>query len=80
MTANAAFWSVGCAQFSLNLLHYRTREELLDYRVQHSCSEQITQSLTSDRRCGVMLKFEDASPDLFAKLMTDAPQWTERMA
>ncbi|MEH1908078.1 hypothetical protein [Nostoc sp.] len=34
----------------------------------------------SGERCGVMLEFEDASPDKFAQLVTDAPQWTEWMA
>ncbi|MEH2034367.1 MAG: hypothetical protein V7K67_33005 [Nostoc sp.] len=29
---------------------------------------------------GVMLEFEDASPDKFAQLVTDVPQWTEWMA
>ncbi|WP_292824103.1 hypothetical protein [Nostoc sp. JL33] len=28
---------------------------------------------------GVILEFEDACPDKFAQLVTDAPQWTEWM-
>jgi len=34
----------------------------------------------SGERQGVMLEFEDACQDLFAQLVTDAPQWTEWMA
>ncbi|MBD2249650.1 hypothetical protein H6G26_41505 [Nostoc sp. FACHB-888] len=42
--------------------------------------KELLSTLTSDERCGVMLEFEDASPDKFAQLVTDAPQWTEWMA
>ncbi len=42
--------------------------------------KELLNTLTSDERCGVMLEFEDASPDKFAQLVTDAPQWTEWMA
>ncbi|MEH1962123.1 MAG: hypothetical protein V7L05_20040 [Nostoc sp.] len=36
--------------------------------------------LTEQYWVGMMLEFEDASPDNFAQLVTDAPQWTEWMA
>ncbi|MBD2248297.1 hypothetical protein H6G96_37675 [Nostoc sp. FACHB-892] len=42
--------------------------------------KELLSTLTSDERCGVMLEFEDASPDKFAQLLVDAPQWTEWMA
>ncbi|WP_225912858.1 hypothetical protein [Nostoc flagelliforme] len=41
--------------------------------------KQLLSTLTSDQRCGVMLKFEDINQDLFAQLVADAPQWTEWM-
>lgn len=41
--------------------------------------KELLNMLTSDKRCGVMLEFEDASPEKFAQLVTDAPQWTEWM-
>ncbi|MEH1765673.1 MAG: hypothetical protein V7L27_01125 [Nostoc sp.] len=42
--------------------------------------KELLSTLTSDERCGVMLEFEDASPEKFTQLLTDAPQWTEWMA
>jgi hypothetical protein len=39
--------------------------------------KELLSTLTSDERWDVMLKFEDFEPDLFAQLVTDAPQWTE---
>ncbi|WP_375496096.1 hypothetical protein [uncultured Nostoc sp.] len=42
--------------------------------------KELLSTLTIDERCGVMLEFEDASPEKFAQLVTDAPQWTEWMA
>jgi hypothetical protein len=42
--------------------------------------KELLSTLTSDERWGVMLKFEDINQDLFAQLVTDAPQWTEWMA
>jgi hypothetical protein len=42
--------------------------------------KELLSTLTSDERLSVMLEFEDASPDKFAQLVTDAPQWTEWMA
>jgi len=42
--------------------------------------KELLSTLTSDERCGVMLKFEDFEPDLFAQMVADAPQWTEWMA
>ncbi|MEH2233876.1 MAG: hypothetical protein V7K71_30305 [Nostoc sp.] len=42
--------------------------------------KELLSTLTSDERYGVMLEFEDACPQKFAQLVTDAPQWTEWMA
>jgi hypothetical protein len=42
--------------------------------------KELLSTLTIDERCGVMLKFEDFEPDLFAQLVADAPQWAEWMA
>ncbi|MCC5661793.1 hypothetical protein LC608_33590 [Nostoc sp. XA010] len=42
--------------------------------------KELLSTLTVDERLGVILKFEDASPEKFAQLVTDAPQWTEWMA
>jgi hypothetical protein len=42
--------------------------------------KQLLSTLTIDERCGVMLEFEDASPEKFGQLVADAPQWTEWMA
>ncbi|MBC1220771.1 hypothetical protein GNF10_33515 [Nostoc sp. UCD121] len=42
--------------------------------------KELLSKLTSDERCGVMLEFEDASPDKFAQLLADAPHWVEWMA
>ncbi|MEH1810323.1 MAG: hypothetical protein ACYTXT_34380 [Nostoc sp.] len=42
--------------------------------------KELLSTLTLDERLGVMLEFEDARPDKFAQLVTDAPQWTEWMA
>jgi hypothetical protein len=42
--------------------------------------KELLSTLTIDERLGVMLEFEDASPDKFAQLVADAPQWTEWMA
>jgi hypothetical protein len=39
--------------------------------------KELLSTLTSDERWGVMLGFKDASPDKFAQLLVDAPQWTE---
>jgi len=41
--------------------------------------KELLSTLTIDERCGVMLEFEDASPDKFAQLVTDTPQWSEWM-
>ncbi|WP_335134706.1 hypothetical protein [Nostoc sp.] len=41
--------------------------------------KELLSILTSDERWGMMLEFEDACPDKFAQLVTDAPQWTEWM-
>jgi hypothetical protein len=41
--------------------------------------KRLLSTLTIDERCGVMLEFEDARPEKFAQLVTDAPQWTECM-
>ncbi|MEH1780222.1 MAG: hypothetical protein V7K67_23815 [Nostoc sp.] len=38
---------------------------------------ELLSTLTIDEQLGVMLEFEDASPDKFAQLLVDAPQWTE---
>ncbi|MEH1932006.1 hypothetical protein [Nostoc sp.] len=42
--------------------------------------KELLSTLTIDERCGVMLEFEDAYPQKFAQLVTDAPQWSEWMA
>ena len=42
--------------------------------------KELLTTVTIDERLGVMLEFEDANPDKFAQLVTDAPQWTEWMA
>ncbi len=42
--------------------------------------KELLSTLTIDERCGVMLEFEDASPEKFGQLLVDAPQWTEWMA
>jgi hypothetical protein len=39
--------------------------------------KELLSTLTSDERCGVILKFEDINPDKFAQLVADAPQWIE---
>ncbi|MCC5633189.1 hypothetical protein LC613_37445 [Nostoc sphaeroides CHAB 2801] len=39
--------------------------------------KELLSTLTSDERCGVMLKFEDINPEKFAQLVTDAPDWVE---
>ncbi|QFS52282.1 plasmid replication protein, CyRepA1 family [Nostoc sphaeroides] len=39
--------------------------------------KELLSTLTSDERCGVMLKFEDIDPDKFAQLVSDAPDWVE---
>ncbi|MBG1263559.1 hypothetical protein F8S20_32985 [Nostoc sp. BAE] len=39
--------------------------------------KELLSTLTSDERCGVMLKFEDINQDLFAQLVVDAPDWVE---
>jgi hypothetical protein len=36
-------------------------------------------TLTSDKRWGVMLEFEEISPDGFARLLVSAPEWVEWM-
>ncbi|QFS51099.1 hypothetical protein [Nostoc sphaeroides] len=41
--------------------------------------KELLSTLTSDERCGVMLKFDEVSPDKFAQLVTDAPDWVEWM-
>jgi hypothetical protein len=41
--------------------------------------KELLCNLTNDQRLGVMLEFEDASPEKFAQLVTDALQWTEWM-
>ncbi|MCC5619653.1 bifunctional DNA primase/helicase, partial [Nostoc sp. CHAB 5836] len=41
--------------------------------------KELLSTLTIDERCGVMLEFEDASPDKFAQLVADAPDWVEWM-
>ncbi|MGF1938805.1 MAG: plasmid replication protein, CyRepA1 family [Nostoc sp. ChiQUE02] len=52
--------------------------ERVEYRV--DAVKELLSTLTSDERLGVMLELEDTSPDKFAQLVTDAPQWTEWMA
>jgi hypothetical protein len=42
--------------------------------------KELLSTLTIDERCGVMLEFENASPDKFAQLVTDAPNWTKWIA
>ncbi|MEH2160513.1 MAG: plasmid replication protein, CyRepA1 family [Nostoc sp.] len=56
--------------------------QLLIERIEYGVEsvKELLSTLTSDERCVVMLKFEDFEPDLFAQLVTDAPQWTEWMA
>ncbi|MEH1765671.1 MAG: hypothetical protein V7L27_01115 [Nostoc sp.] len=49
--------------------------ERFDYGVEGV--KELLSTLTSDERCGVMLEFEDASPDKFAQLVADAPDWVE---
>ncbi|MCC5602844.1 hypothetical protein [Nostoc favosum] len=51
-------------------------------RVEHGVEsvKELLSTLTIDERYGVMLEFEDAYADNFARLVTDAPQWTEWMA
>ena len=39
--------------------------------------KELLSTLTSDERCGVMLKFEDIDPSKFAQLVADAPDWVE---
>ncbi|MBD2249611.1 hypothetical protein [Nostoc sp. FACHB-888] len=51
--------------------------ERVEYRVESA--QELLSTLTIDERCGVMLKFEDFEPNLFAQLLVDAPQWTEWM-
>jgi hypothetical protein len=41
--------------------------------------KQLLNTLTSDERWGVMLKFDDLHPDKFAQLMALAPDWVEWM-
>ncbi|MCC5632969.1 hypothetical protein LC613_36150 [Nostoc sphaeroides CHAB 2801] len=41
--------------------------------------KELLSTLTSDERLGVMLEFEDTSPDKFAQLVADAPDWVEWM-
>ncbi|MHC5939400.1 hypothetical protein [Nostoc sp.] len=41
--------------------------------------KELLSTLTIDERLGVMMEFEDASPDKFAQMVADAPQWTEWM-
>ncbi|MEH2158484.1 hypothetical protein [Nostoc sp.] len=41
--------------------------------------KELLSTLRSDERWEMMLEFEDACPDKFAQLVTDAPQWTEWM-
>ncbi|MCC5669822.1 hypothetical protein LC653_39960 [Nostoc sp. CHAB 5784] len=41
--------------------------------------KELLSTLTIDERWGVMLEFEDASPDKFAQLVTDAPDWVQWM-
>jgi hypothetical protein len=50
-------------------------------RVEHGIDsvKELLSTLTSDQRWGVMLEFEEVSPDRFAQLLVDAPQWTEWM-
>lgn len=42
--------------------------------------KELLSTLTSDEHWGVMLKFDQVSPDKFAQLLVDAPQWSEWMA
>ena len=39
--------------------------------------KELLSMLTSDERCGVMLKFDQVSPDKFAQLVAGAPNWVE---
>ena len=39
--------------------------------------KELLSTLTSDERCGVMLKFDEVSPDRFAQLVASAPDWVE---
>ena len=39
--------------------------------------KELLSTLTSDERCGVMLKFDEVSPDKFAQLVASAPDWVE---
>ncbi|MCC5619505.1 hypothetical protein LC605_31535 [Nostoc sp. CHAB 5836] len=39
--------------------------------------KELLSTLTSDERCGVMLKFDNIDPDKFAQLVADAPDWVE---
>ncbi len=41
--------------------------------------KELLSTLTIDERWGVILEFEDACPDKFSQLVTNAPQWTEWM-
>ncbi|MEH1890291.1 MAG: hypothetical protein V7K92_12820 [Nostoc sp.] len=41
--------------------------------------KELLTTLTSDERCGVILKFDEVSPDRFAQLVADAPDWVEWM-
>jgi hypothetical protein len=41
--------------------------------------KELLSTLTSDERWGVILEFEDASPEKFAQMVADAPEWAEWM-
>ncbi|WP_341530164.1 hypothetical protein WKK05_13220 [Nostoc sp. UHCC 0302] len=50
-------------------------------RVEHGIDsvKELLSTLTSDQRWGVMLEFEEVSPDRFAQLLVDAPDWVQWM-
>ncbi|MEH2069674.1 MAG: hypothetical protein V7K47_16185 [Nostoc sp.] len=39
--------------------------------------KELLSTLTSDRRCGVILNFDEVSPDKFAQLVAGAPNCME---
>ncbi|MBW4428549.1 MAG: hypothetical protein KME50_30000 [Nostoc desertorum CM1-VF14] len=62
--------------------YYRHCAQLVVERVEYGVDavKELLSTLTIDERCGVMLEFENASPDKFAQLVTDAPNWTKWIA
>ncbi|MGF2037309.1 MAG: hypothetical protein RMZ43_018645 [Nostoc sp. CmiVER01] len=69
---------------SIFRLYFRLAIAIRRAKQRHRSKEEMGNTIIplgkSDERCSVMVEFEDACQDLFAQLLTDAPQWTEWMA